>query len=276
MTPFSADRHLPRPLPGFAWRIRPWGPALQCTALAPLAGHLFTTCALTLQKDDGPAASGWGALAEALDVPASALVRLRQVHGTDVVVRRRGGRPDASGLPAADIVVSDDPDVVLAVQTADCVPLLVADRRTGAVAAAHAGWRGTAAGAARVTVEALQRAFGARPPDLVAAIGPSIGPCCYEVGGEVRDAFVRAGHAPGDVERWFVPPAAGPSGPGGRRHLDLWAANRDQLVAAGLDPAAVHTSGLCTADHPAVLCSYRRDGAGAGRLAGAIRMTAGL
>lgn len=267
MTAPDADRSLPALSPGFVWTDEAWGPALRCTLLGP-AGHLFTTSALALGGDDRPGAAGWTLLAAALGVPAAAVVRLKQVHGAGVVVRRRGERPAGTALPAGDIVVTDDPDLVLAVQTADCVPLLVADRRTGAVAAAHAGWRGTAAGVARETVEALRRAFGANPSDLVAAIGPSIGPCCYEVGDEVRRAFRRAGHPADAVARWFMAPAAA----GGRCHLDLWAASVDQLVGAGVARTAIHVGGLCTAHHASLLCSYRRDGPGAGRLAGAVRM----
>ena len=108
----------------------------------------------------------------------------------------RGRSPrERPNPPAADIIVSNDPAVAIAIQTADCVPILIADRRTGAVAAAHAGWRGLAAGVPRVAVDALVREFGSRPADLIAAAGPSIGACCYEVGEDVRRAFRGSGLA---------------------------------------------------------------------------------
>ena len=122
------------------------------------------------------------------------LLRVRQVHGADVLVRRAGERDDGDAKDtAADIIVTDDSSVALAIQTADCVPILIVDRRTGAVAAAHAGWRGLAAGVPRIAVDTLVRELGSRPADLIAAAGPSIGACCYEVGSDVRERFAEAG-----------------------------------------------------------------------------------
>ena len=169
--------------------------------------------------------------------------------------------------PKADILVTDGPTVALAVQAADCVPVLMADRRSGAVAAVHAGWRGTAAGAAPAAVAALAREFGTRPGDLVAAQGPSIGPCCYVVGDELVEAFRASGFGR-EVDRWFARDETG------ALRLDLWAANRDQLAACGVPAAAIHGSGLCTANHPEWFASYRRDGPGTGRIAAVIRARA--
>jgi YfiH family protein len=152
-------------------------------------------------------------------------VTLRQVHGTGVVRVKRGDLPLDGGLEG-DGLVTDVPGVLVAVQVADCVPVLVADTRRRAVGAFHAGWRGTAAGMARIGVERMQEEFGSAPEDLVAAIGPSIGVCCYEVGEEVRTAF-------GDdslFQGWNV---------------DLWEANRRQLVGAGV--GAVSVVGECSA-----------------------------
>ena len=98
--------------------------------------------------------------------------------------------------PEADIAVSDDPSVALSVRAADCVPILLADRATGAVAAVHAGWKGTAAGAVIVAVRALTSRYGTNPGDVIAAVGPSIGPCCYEVGPDLAAAFLGASEAP--------------------------------------------------------------------------------
>jgi copper oxidase (laccase) domain-containing protein len=132
------------------------------------------------------------------------------------------------------------------------------------------------------TIGAMHQAYGCESADLVAAIGPAIGACCYEVGTSVFDRFREAGFAGNDLDRWFSPTplinAVNPSLPridlGGRPDrwfFDGWAATRDQLVAAGLASSQVFASGLCTASHPAAFCSYRRDGAGAGRLAAVIR-----
>ena len=111
---------------------------------------------------------------------------------------------------------------------------------------------------------ALAREFGSRPSDLVVALGPSIGPCCYVVGDELLGEFRKAGF--GDrLERWFS------SGSDGRLRLDLWAANRDELAGAGARPDQIHVARLCTASHPGVFPSYRRDGSGTGRIAAIIR-----
>lgn len=256
------------PLPtAFRWTEQPWGPALVCDPLAEVAPHLFTTRALTLLVGPtaGPAArEGWDRLADSIAVDASRLLRLRQVHGRDVLTLRRGGPlPPVDPAPEADALVADEPDAALVIRGADCVPVLVADRRTGAVGAAHAGWKGTALGTAVAAVEAMQAAFGSRPADLVVALGPSIGPCCYQVGENLLTAFAATGHAQASAERWFA-----------RRadiRLDLWTANADQLEAAGVPAAQIHVSGLCTACHLEQCFSYRREGEGTGRLAGVIR-----
>jgi YfiH family protein len=262
---------LPSPASAFQWVQLPIGPALVCRALEPFARHVFTTRhwplgSRTLPADDGGSdgdeAARWCDVADALDVDAGRLVRVRQVHGAEVAVARAG----SDVRPEADIIVSGDDQCALAIRVADCVPLLMADRRTGAVAAAHAGWRGLAAGVPAATVAALAREYGSRPVDLIAAAGPSIGACCYEVGPEVRDRFARAGFAPSDLDRWF---SAAPRS--GHSFFDGWAATRDQLVAAGLSPEQIFVSEMCTASHPDAFCSYRRDGSAAGRLAGAIR-----
>lgn len=224
--------------------------------------------------------SAWDEVALAMDVPSARLVRVRQVHGVDVLVRRVGA-PAAPDRPDADIIISNDASVAIAIQAADCVPLLVADRRSGVVAAAHAGWRGLAANVPETTVDALVREFGSRPQDLFVALGPSVGPCCYEVGADVRERLQSAGTAEGLMTRWFharpEPSARNPSMAGlppvraGHWYFDLWSAARDRLEAAGVPSDQIHTAELCTASHPHVLCSYRRDGRGAGRMAGAIR-----
>ena len=265
-------------LDGFVWTPQDGGNALQSKALAGVADHFFTTRQLWLRGESE--AADWARVAASIGVPERRLLRLNQVHGRDVIVRRAGesgGEADTSGpaasgpgaegestWPAADILVTDDPTVALAVMVADCVPLLVADRRTGAVAAVHAGWRGTAAGAAPAAVAALAREFGARPGDLVVAQGPSIGPCCYVVGNELIDEFRASGFGR-EIDTWFARDETG------TLRLDLWAANRDQLMACGVAEGAIHGSGLCTASHPEWFASYRRDGPGAGRIAAVIR-----
>lgn len=254
----------PEPDDSFLWIQAPWGRALQCGPLARIADHLFTTRDLELDKEGR--SGGWEAVSGAMGVPRAAVVRLTQVHGAGVAVLREAdaGAHRRDGA-LADIVVSDWPDMAIAVQVADCLPLLLADARGGAVAAAHAGWRGMAAGVPHVAVEALAREFGSRPADLVAAIGPSIGPCCCEVGEEVRETFARAGLVANAPSKWFV------DGRRGRPHLDLWQAARDQLVGAGVQSDRIHACGLCTVTHRDVFFSYRGDGPATGRMVGVIR-----
>jgi YfiH family protein len=272
------------PLPAvpdsFHWTEESWGAALRCRPLESLAPHLFTTRQLSLAS-----AGDYQQLARAVGVDR--VVTLTQVHGAAVSVVRKAdttstGRdmsPPASP-PEADVLVSDSPDVAIAVRAADCVPLLMADRLTGAVAAVHAGWRGTAARAAVAGLNALEREFGSRPADVVVAIGPSIGPCCYEVGSDLVDAFAAAGHERYLIDRWFSTPPAFADGFGGtsrfsrerpRLRLDVAGANRDQLILAGVPAEHIHQAGLCTAMHLDVLTSFRAEKENAGRIAGVIR-----
>jgi YfiH family protein len=272
---------LPEPSKSFEWMQTDVGTALICPALARVARHVFTTRPWRLGSAD-PALHDdpWGDVALALDLDSDRVCRVRQVHGAGVAVVRLG--QSIGGGADADIIMTDDPAVGLAVGTADCVPLLLADARTGAVASAHAGWRGLALRVPSVTVQTLARQFGSRPSDLIAAIGPSIGACCYEIGGDVRQRFALAGFSKAELSRWFVsdPPQSprNPSHAGsstrvrpGHWFLDIGAVARDQLVAEGVPADQVHAAGLCTASHANVFCSYRRDGLGAGRLAAAIR-----
>src|SRR5476649_2214251 len=191
--PRMVDTRLPHPNVSFEWVQAEAGPALVCRALDPLAPHLFTTRAWTLgsRSAEEPAAA-WGEVARAIRADPAMLVRAHQVHGTAVVVSG-ASHQEGRELPIGDVIVARDPLVAIAIQAADCVPLLIADRRTGAVAAAHAGWRGLAANVPRVTIDALAREFGSRPEDLIAVAGPSVGPCCYEVGADVRHCFEAAG-----------------------------------------------------------------------------------
>jgi YfiH family protein len=253
------------PVPdSFRWTNESWGAALRCVPMEAAAPHLFSSRQLTLT---GPANSP--ELAAALDADRVAMVA--QVHGRRVVVIR-----DAADVPAvsaeADALISIAPRIAVAVRAADCVPLLLADPITGAVGAVHAGWRGTAAGIAAETVETLRREFGVKPENLLAAIGPSVGPCCYDVGSDLVDAFAAAGHERHLITRWFATPPP-PRGSHARPalRLDVAGANRDQLVLAGVPESRIFLSHLCTAMHLDVLTSYRAEKEHAVRIAGAIR-----
>jgi polyphenol oxidase len=164
---------------------------------------------------------------------------VKQIHSASCF--EAAGRTGVLG--EADALLEDTPGAVVAVKTADCVPILLADNRHRAVAAVHAGWRGTVAGIVGRAVEAMHARFGTDPADLDAAIGPAIGACCYEVGPEVSAHF----------------------GIPGRAHVDLADANRGQLAAAGLAPGRIHVAGLCTLCHTE-FHSFRRDREASGRM----------
>jgi YfiH family protein len=176
------------------------------------------------------------------DIPAcfAQLATLHQVHSSLCVSAE--GR--AGLLGEGDALIENQPGSVVAVKTADCIPILLVDERQRAVAAVHAGWRGTAARIAAHAVAAMSRRFGTRPEDLHAAVGPGIGKCCYEVGAEVAARF----------------------GGQGRGHIDLPAANRRQLEEAGVTPERVYASNLCTMCRPQEFDSFRRDQEAAGRM----------
>jgi YfiH family protein len=197
----------------------------------------------------------WPAL-DALDLDPRAVRYARQVHGDACL---DADAPTTGGLiGTGDALFTRQRGRSLAVFTADCVALIVADPEGPALGLAHAGWRGTVRGVAGRLVRALVEQAGARTDRLRAALGPSIGPCCYEVDepvvGPLRMAF------PAAWERWAVPRAPG------RWWLDLWTANADQLTVAGVPADAVVSPRLCTGCRPDLFFSYRREGL-AGRLA---------
>lgn len=263
---------LPEVPSSFAWVQEPWGVALVCEPLRELARHVFTTRQLTLSSMEGCAA-----LAASLGVTQGRVHRLTQVHGAGVVVKAAHDRFPSWEVPEGDALVSDDQSVGLAVRAADCAPILMADRRTGAAGAVHAGWRGTAARVVTAAVDAMATAFDSRPADLVVAVGPSIGVCCYEVGTELVDAFAAEGHERYLIDRWFhAPPARKGESGRPRLRLDVAGANRDQLVLAGVPEDQIHLANLCTAEHLELLTSFRAEREQAGRMAGAIRPGAPL
>jgi polyphenol oxidase len=190
-------------------------------------------------------------VAQRFGVAPERVMRVSQVHGAGVLA----AAPETLGGDA-DALVSDDPGWLLAVSAADCLPLLMHDTRTGAVAAVHAGWRGAVAGVAVATVEALTSRYGSDPSELVVWFGPGIRGPCYQVGPEVAAAARRAGAD----DRALWPDATTP----GRWRFDVPQLVRVQLERAGVPPEAIADSGVCT--HCDARCfSHRRDAGRTGR-----------
>jgi YfiH family protein len=177
--------------------------------------------------------------------------------------------------------MTNESGLLLGIQTADCIPVLVADRKRRVVAAFHAGWRGTVKRIVEAGVGRMRLEFGSRPEDLTAAIGPGVGACCYAVGDEVVSSF-ESQFAYGDElfhEVYDADPvrtkypmlfltqrAPGHSNIGPSLHVDLVEANRRQLLAAGLKPASIHLTGGCTSCHRQLFFSHRASQGHAGRM----------
>jgi polyphenol oxidase len=275
-----------RPTPGIvtvpAWSAHPW----LIAGFSTRQGGLSTAYAaggppeqnLGYTPEDDPATilAARKRLVAALTKsrkPVPDLITIRQCH-TGIIQRvNRADFPltthDNKALLRGDALYTRDPNILLGILTADCVPVLIADTRTHAIAAFHAGWRGTLARIVERGIGTLRRDFGSRPQDLIAAIGPSIGACCFAVGEEVRHEFEsQFAYAPqlfsevydADPIREKYPMlfltarAPGHSNLGPQIHLNLWEANRRQLLAAGLRPSAITTIAHCTA------CTRLRDG----------------
>ena len=178
-----------------------------------------------------------------------------QVHGSDTrLVKDEQDAQPVSGVLGdgvyCDALVSAAAKVLIGVKTADCVPILLADPQSGAFAAVHAGWRGTVAAIVTHALQRLANEYGIRAENLRAAIGPAAAVCCYEVGEEVINAFKE--RFP-DSDKLFE------STRPGHARIDLFQANRDQLLSAGVAADRIHTSGLCTMCHTDLFFSYRRE-----------------
>ena len=185
--------------------------------------------------------------------PPGDLIVLKQVHSATVIVARDPAGSNPPGIGDAlvgDALVTNQPGLALPIRTADCVPILLADTRNHAIAAIHAGWRGSAARIAEAAIKRMRAEFGTEPTGVLAALGPAIGVCCYSVGEEVARQF------------------------GYRRamNLDLAEENRKQLLAAGVPEAGIETLAICTRCDSQRFHSYRRDREDAGRQISFIRI----
>ncbi len=212
----------------------------------------FSTLALV--PDDLEAGAGARCLAELLGVPEAPVARLKQVHGATVVEPRgvRAGEVVVAGY--GDALVTTERGLVLAIATADCVPVVLFDAEAGALAAIHAGWRGTAARIVDAALDALVER-GARPGRIYALFGPSISGSVYEVGPEVLAALDGT-----------LPSVAVVPGRGDRSWLDVAACNEAALLSRGIGAERIIRPQLCTFRESTRFSSWRRDGASAGRI----------
>jgi purine-nucleoside/S-methyl-5'-thioadenosine phosphorylase / adenosine deaminase len=190
-------------------------------------------------------------LSDAVGTGTDRLFAAYQVHGNSVTLVE----PDTESRPRCDILITASPERTLMLRYADCTPVLLADTQRRVIGAVHAGWRGSAVRASGAAVAAMEAAFATRPGDLLAGIGPSIGPCCYTVGQDVVDAF-------GDRPGLFAD-----------GKLDLWEANRQTLLEAGVPAENIEVAGICTQCQSDRFFSHRANGGVlAGRFAGIIRV----
>lgn len=195
--------------------------------------------------------------------PAAWMLSVKQVHGTEALVVDRALIPADRFTGGWDAVVTNQPGIMVAVRTADCVPVLMHDSKRGVVAAIHAGWRGAVAGIVPNTLALLQSRFGSRPDHVRVSIGPSAGVCCYEVDEPVLQSLRRQGGGWENVVR---------SRRNGSPHLDLKALVREQALRAGVTPHSITTVNLCTICHEELFFSYRREGKVNGTMLSAIGM----
>ncbi|MHB1416280.1 MAG: peptidoglycan editing factor PgeF [Chloroflexota bacterium] len=205
-------------------------------------------------------------LAVALGADPQRLLKPGQVHGTECLVVGRAeiaaGLAGVADSPlVADGLLTAEPDLYLFMTFADCVPVLLYDPVHRVVGLVHAGWKGTVAGAARQAVQTAVKAFGCRPQDVLAGIGPSIGPDRYEVGEDVAEAARRAFPGANGLVEYRE---------NGKAHLDLWRANAYQLEQLGVLAANIEISGLCTASHTDLFFSHRAEKGKTGRMGAVI------
>lgn len=186
---------------------------------------------------------------EALGVPEGRLLTLRQVHRADVLVFEGDTRILTHPLPY-DAVITNKKRVALGISTADCLPILMIDRSKKVIGAVHAGWRGMWRGVVQRAARTMIEAFDSSPGDILAGIGPGIGPCCYEVGTEVVSLFQNSPDTPQE----FIQER------GGKTYLDLSRAAQLELNQVGIPPENIETIPLCTACREDLFFSYRRDG----------------
>ena len=248
--------------------------------VSPMAGEKLLNLGFTEWDSRENVLENRRRLQSALGAADFELIALKQIHSDVIHLFDAAPSEPCRG----DAAATNRPGLLLAVQTADCVPILLVDTKRRAVAAVHAGWRGTLQRIVTKAVGQMQMQFGTKAADLLAAIGPAIGGCCYEVGTEVAAQFqsqfagapewfdeFRTGDEPNPIQWLNMMPPGHQPGPG-NVWLDLRKANRAQLTDVGLGAQNIFLSDLCTACRRDLLFSYRKEGAMSGRLMAVVGM----
>jgi hypothetical protein len=242
----SAIQYLECPASGLNFTLHAF-----CTRRGGVSVGSFSSLNVSVREGDGPenVRLNIERIASSFGISETQLLMLRQVHQDDVWVIDENTPIAPHDYPReCDAVITDREGLALCIKTADCAPVFLADPVRRIIGAVHAGWKGTALRITQKTVGEMQKRFGARPSDLTAAVGPAIGPCCYEVDAVVhramshhasRDSCFLNGRQPG---RWM---------------LDLSLANRNQLLECGLQPERIFATPCCTACHPDLFFSHR-------------------
>jgi hypothetical protein len=200
----------------------------------------------------------WSKLARSFDIPLERFLVLNQVHGDGILVAE-AGEADAIFRTELnyDAIVTNRPGLAICIKTADCVPVLIADRAKKVVAAVHAGWKGTALAISAKVIRLMRKRYASRPQDILAAIGPSIGLCCYEVDHFTAEAF----REQKDNESFLFPSTVKSS----KWMVDLPEANRRQILDCGIPEENIESSGYCTMCNQNIFFSHRGSGGITGR-----------
>ena len=230
-----------------------------CTRLGGASRKDYASLNMSFRQGDAEdkVLQNWGRLAEVFDIPIEQFFVVNQVHGDGIFVIK----PQGSYFPSRadldyDAIVTTRKGLAICIKTADCVPVFIVDQVQRVIAAVHAGWRGSAAEISAKVIRLLQNRYGSRPQDILAAIGPAIGICCYEVDSAVAKSFARQKN-----NEAFLFPAAS----GNKWMLDLAEANRRQIIDCGIPEKNIELSGYCTSCRQDLFFSHRGSGGTTGR-----------
>jgi len=200
----------------------------------------------------------WSKLAKSFDIPLERFLVLNQVHGDGIlVVGVEGDNFSSQSELSYDAIVTNHPGLAICIKTADCVPVFIVDKAKKVVAAVHAGWKGTALAISAKVIRLMRERYGSQPQDILVAIGPSIGLCCYEVDNATAEAF----QAQKNKESFLFPKASKSN----KWMVDLPEANRRQILDCGIPEANIESSGYCTMCHQDIFFSHRGSGGITGR-----------